>query len=31
MSFDPISAAFDLGKTLIDTIWPDPVKQADAQ
>ena len=31
MSFDPISAAFDLGKTLIGTIWPDPTKQADAQ
>ena len=31
MSFDPISAAFDLGKTLIGTIWPDPAKQADAQ
>jgi len=28
MSFDPLSAAFDLGKTLISTIWPDPVKQA---
>ena len=31
MSFDPLSAAFDLGKTLISTIWPDPTKQAEAQ
>ena len=29
MSFDPLSAAFDLGKTLISTIWPDPAKQAE--
>lgn len=29
MSFDPLSAAFDLGKTLITTIWPDPTKQAE--
>jgi len=29
MSFDPISAAFDLGKTAIERIWPDPVKRAE--
>ena len=28
MSFDPISAAFDVGKTIIEKIWPDPVAQA---
>ena len=31
MSFDPLSAVFDLGKTIIGTIWPDPAKQAEAQ
>ena len=29
MSFDPISAIFDVGKTIIEKIWPDPVKQAE--
>ena len=28
MSFDPLSAAFDLGKTAIEKIWPDPRKRA---
>lgn len=29
MSFDPLSALFDLGKSAIDKIWPDPVKRAE--
>lgn len=29
MSFDPLSALFDLGKTAIDKIWPDPTKRAE--
>ena len=29
MSFDPLSAALDVGKTLIEKIWPDPVKQSE--
>lgn len=29
MSFDPLSALFDLGKTAIDKIWPDPHKRAE--
>ena len=29
MSLDPISAAFDLGKSAIERIWPDPSKQAE--
>ncbi len=29
MAFDPLSAAFDVGKTIIEKIWPDPVKQAE--
>lgn len=29
MSFDPISAAFDLGKVAVERIWPDPVKRAE--
>ena len=29
MSFDPISAAFDLGKTAIEKIWPDANKRAE--
>lgn len=29
MSFDPISAAFELGKSAIDKIWPDPIKRAE--
>ena len=28
MSFDPLTAAFDAGKMLIEKIWPDPVAQA---
>lgn len=28
MSFDPLSAAFDLGKIAIEKIWPDPTKRA---
>jgi len=28
MSFDPLTAAFDAGKILIEKIWPDPVKQS---
>jgi len=28
MSFDPLSAALEVGKTLIEKIWPDPVKQS---
>lgn len=29
MSFDPLSAAFDLGKSAIERIWPDPIKRAE--
>lgn len=29
MSFDPISAIFDVGKTAIERIWPDPIKRAE--
>lgn len=29
MSLDPISALFDLGKSAIDKIWPDPIKRAE--
>lgn len=29
MSFDPLSAIFDLGKSAIERIWPDPAKQAE--
>lgn len=29
MSFDPLSTLFDLGKTAIEKIWPDPSKRAD--
>lgn len=29
MSFDPISALFDLGKTTIEKIWPDANKRAE--
>ena len=28
MSFDPLSVALDVGKSLIEKIWPDPVKQS---
>lgn len=29
MSFDPLTAAFDLGKMAIEKIWPDPTKRAE--
>lgn len=29
MSFDPLSAAFELGKSAIERIWPDPIKRAE--
>lgn len=29
MTFDPLTAAFDLGKIAIEKIWPDPVKRAE--
>lgn len=29
MSFDPLTAALDAGKLLIEKIWPDPVKQSE--
>jgi hypothetical protein len=29
MSFDPLTAAFDIGKVLIGRIWPDPNQQAE--
>jgi len=29
MAFDPLSAAFELGTSLIKRIWPDPDKQAE--
>lgn len=29
MSFDPLSAAFELGKSAIERIWPDPNKRAE--
>ena len=28
MVFDPLSAAFELGKSAIERIWPDPIKRA---
>lgn len=28
MSFDPLSALFDVGKSAIERIWPDPIKRA---
>jgi hypothetical protein len=31
MPFDPISAVFDVGSKLIDRLWPDPQKKAEAQ
>lgn len=31
MAFDPISAAMELGTSVINKIWPDPVKQAEEQ
>lgn len=30
-AFDPVSAAIQLGTSIIDKIWPDPVKRAEAQ
>lgn len=29
MNFDPLSALFDLGKTAIEKVWPDPTKRAE--
>jgi hypothetical protein len=29
MSFDPLTAAFELGKVAIEKIWPDPAKRAE--
>jgi len=29
MSFEPLSALFELGKTAIEKIWPDPSKRAE--
>lgn len=29
MSFDPFTAAIELGKTAVDRLWPDPVKRAE--
>lgn len=29
MSFDPVSAAIELGTSVINKIWPDPIKQAE--
>ena len=29
MSLDPLTAAFDAGKLLIEKIWPDPIKQSE--
>lgn len=29
MSLDPVTAALDVGKVLIEKIWPDPQKQAE--
>lgn len=29
MAFDPLSSLFDLGKSAIDKIWPDPIKRAE--
>lgn len=30
MAFDPFSAAFSIGETIIKRIWPDPEQQAEA-
>ena len=30
MAFDPISSAFDLGSKIIDRVWQDPAKKAEA-
>jgi len=29
MSFDPLSAALELGKSAVERIWPDPIRQAE--
>jgi len=29
MAFDPLSSIFELGKSAIDKIWPDPIKRAE--
>ena len=29
MSFDPLTAAFEIGKTAIEKIWPDPTKRSE--
>lgn len=29
MAFDPLSAVFELGKSAIERIWPDPIKRAE--
>ena len=29
MSFDPLTALFEIGKTAIDKIWPDPIRRAE--
>jgi hypothetical protein len=29
VSFDPVSAAFDLGKSAIERIWPDPIRRSE--
>jgi hypothetical protein len=31
MGFDPVSAALDLGGKIIDRVWQDPAKKAEAQ
>ena len=31
MSFDPVSAAFDVGGKLIDRLWPDPAQRDTAK
>ncbi len=29
MAFDPLSSAFELGKTVIEKLWPDPTKRSE--
>ena len=29
MSFDPLTALFEIGKTAINKIWPDPIRRAE--
>jgi len=31
MAFDPVSAIFEVGSKVIDRLWPDPVKAAEAK